>query len=360
MNIIKFIDKEAKETDGTYTELDTLYNKYFRGRYCWAINFTKCYCIKPDADSTIPGVLPGDYAAYERGDKTDIPVDADGVEVVIDYDDFKGYIDIDKSLTKVSTEYFTTYNKFIDDLGDICMCLLRRYRAQVAAFIYNGIQGKWLDLCDKKRLMLEYYIYDMNDDTVSELRIFDAKTSTDSSSCGCGCNKSIPTATQVVTSCGCSSNGTTTLTNLLNNTVNCDLVEMYRKKMKAYMVETFSDPDFWGYVSVKYKAAISNIIKYTELLIESGLSIYSTDVKFDLNYSCADASSSQDSRYMKFVYDLNQILTAFRLIEQCDFSKMSFIRSALSTFAEYYEYMQWDDSGNIELPGIDTWKEYKR
>ena len=359
MNIIKFIDKEFSESGSISAELAALYNKYFRGRYCWAINLKKCYCIKPDADSTIPGVLPEDYAAYERGEMTDIPVDTDGTEVVINYDDFKGYIDIDKSLTKISTEYFTVYNKFIDDLGNIPMALLRRYRAQVAAFIYNGVQGKWLDFCDKKRLMLEYYIYDMKDDIVSALSIFNTED-TDTSTCGCGCNASVPTATQVVTSCGCSSNGTTTLTNLLNNTVNCDLVEKYRAQMKAYMIETFSDPDFWRYVSERYKAAISNIIKYTELLIESGLSVYSTDIKFDLNYSCADASSSSDSRYTKFVFDLNQILTAFKLIEQCDFSKMSLIRTSLSTFAEYYEYMQWGDNGNIDLPGIDVWKEYKR
>lgn len=358
MNIIKFTDKEAIENDKITAEVAALYNKYFRGRYCWAINMMYCYCIKPDEDSDVPGILPSEYPDYERGINITLPVDEDGNLVVIPYDLFKGNIDIDKSLTKVSTSYFTNYNKFIDNLGDIDILLIRRYRAQVAAFIYNGIQGKWLDLCDKKAMMLEYYIYDMNDETTSALKVFDT-TDTTTTSCGCGCNSSISTATQVVTSCGCNT-GTTTLMNLLNSVADCNLVEKYRAKMKAYMIETFSDPDFWRYVSENYKVAISHIIRYTELLIESGLSIYNSGVKFDLNYSCGEASSSIDSRNQKFIYDLNQILEALRLIEQCDFSRMALIRSAMTTFAEYYEYLQWDDYENIELPGIDTWQEYKR
>ena len=126
--------------------------------------------------------------------------------------------------------------------------------------------------------------------------------------------------------------------------------------MKSYMVSTFSDLDFWRYVTEKYKVAIQRIIAYTQAVIDTGLSIFAGDnKKLDLNYNCCKAGSDRNGLYSNYVYDLKNIIEAFKLIETEDYSKLTFIRSNLLKFTDYYEYMQWNEDNIMVYPGDERW-----
>ena len=59
--------------------------------------------------------------------------------------------------------------------------------------------------------------------------------------------------------------------------------------------------------------------------------------------------------YSNYVYDLKNIIEAFKLIEAEDYSKLTFIRSNLLKFTDYYEYMQWNEDNIMVYPGDERW-----
>ena len=116
--------------------------------------------------------------------------------------------------------------------------------------------------------------------------------------------------------------------------------------MKAYMIETFSDVKFWLKIASNRVArtALINIITLTEQLIKSGISIFSNNTTFDLNYPCSVSSS--DARYDAFVRDMSDFVEALNLILEAGttgepITRLSFVNNALASFASYYEYLQW-------------------
>ena len=384
MNIVKFNDTEltrAKVGDEISDKDLELYNKYFRGRWCWAIRMSDVFLIRPDDDITgiIPGIVPEDYTLLERfgyeemeerEDELDnpLPRTEDGSILKLNLVDFMKWVSKIDSPAYMNTEYFTAQNALVDGNGELSMTLIRRYRAQVAAILYNGVQNMALDFCDKKVSMLEYYIYDMTDSVTSTIGMFTkGVTTTSASSCGCGGSHGSvqvnPTTGVVMNTltqlgqvgCGCTSAmvGTSDLMQMISS---CDIIKEYRKLMKSYMVSTFGDLDFWKYVTEKYKVAIQRIIAYTQAVIDTGLSIFAGDnKKLDLNYNCCKASSDRNGLYSNYVYDLKNIIEAFKLIEAEDYSKLTFIRSNLLKFTDYYEYMQWNEDNIMVYPGDERW-----
>ena len=381
MNIVKFNDTELTSDNRNVNVTDEemeLYNKYFRGRWCWAIRMDDVFLIRPDDDlkGVVPGIVPEDYTLLERygveemrtrEDELDnpIPLTDDGEVLSLKLVKFMSSVSKMDSPAYMNTDYFTSQNAYIDGNGGLSMCLVRRYRAQVAAILYNGVQNMALDFCDKKQAMLEYYIYDMSDQVTSTVGMFrnGVVSSSQSSSCGCGgSHGSVSGATTGVilntltqlgqAGCGCGSS-VVSAQDILQSVSTCDIIAEYRKLMKMYMVSTFGDLDFWKYVTTRYKVAIERIIKYTQAVIDTGLSIFSGNQKLDLNYGCAQAGSDRQRLYDSYVYDLKNIIAAFELIMDEDYTRLSFIRSNLLKFTDYYEYMQWNDSNVMVNPGID-------
>lgn len=380
MNIIKFKDTTidvSSLTDETQILYTTLYNKYFRGKYCWTIQMTHCLPMKSIDVEDIPGVYADDYTLLERYGVEEmltrenelhepLPKTDDGDLICVPLTSFIKYISTQESPAYSNTDYFIEMNKRFDGNGGLSADLVRRYRAQVAACIYNGIQCTALDLCDKKQMMLEYYIYDMTDNVTSALNVFkmskqDKYKVTNSNGCGCGSptvttGVSMNVLNSVVSSgCGCAGDTLTSLSSLITS-ASCDAVKEYRRMMKSYMIETFGDLDFWKYVTENYKLAITRIVKYTRAVIDMGLSIFNTSRKnLDLNYCCDRASGDMNTVYNNYLYDLKNIADVFELIESEDYTRLSFIKSNLKIFTDYYEYMQWDDSNMILFPDDDRW-----
>lgn len=388
MNIVKFNDtkltcNQCAGQNISEPEME-LFNKYFRGRWCWAIRMDQVFLIRPDDDisGVIPGIVPEDYTLLERNgveymmeheDELDNPIpkhDEDpNSPLCLELTKFMKYVSKIDSPAYMNTEYFTAQNALMDGNGELSMTLVRRYRAQIAAILYNGVQNMVLDFCDKKVSMLEYYIYDMSDSVTSTVGMFNKGTSTTQSGCNCGCGGSHgsvqtnPTSGIVMNTlaqvgqvgCGCTSAmvGTADLMQMVSS---CDILKEYRKLMKSYMMSTFSDLDFWKYVTEKYKIAVQRVIKYTQAVIDTGLSIFANDnKKLDLNYDCCKAGSNRSSLYNNYIYDLKNIVETFKLIEAEDYTRLTFIRTNLSKFADYYEYMQWNDDNVIVCPGDERW-----
>ena len=382
MNIVKFNDTELTDDNRPIGVTDAeiaLYNKYFRGRWCWAIRMDDVFLIRPDDDlkGTIPGIVPEDYTLLERygveemrtrEDELDNPIPlTDAGEVFsLKLVKFMSWVSKMDSPAYMNTDYFTYQNSLLDGAGDLSMCLVRRYRAQVAAILYNGVQNMALDFCDKKQAMLEYYIYDMTDQVTSTVGMFRKGVASQATACSCGCGGSHGSVSGAATTgvimntltqlgqagCGCGSS-LISAQDILQTVSTCDIIAEYRRLIKMYMVSTFGDLDFWKYVTTRYKIAIERIIKYTQAVIDTGLSIFTSNRSLDLNYGCAQAGNDRQKLYDGFVYDLKNIITAFELIKDEDYTRLSFIRSNLLKFTDYYEYMQWNDSNVMVNPGID-------
>ena len=374
MNIIKFknIDCPSKLNDKVISQEDCeLFNTYFKGRYCYAIRMTDIYLMISEDSELNNGIKPSEYILYENGayDKStkEIPV--------LPYDDYKSLMDaynVYVPAPEAGSEFFITLNRKYEDILDINMTDVYNYRQRVANYIFsfgiskdsdNNYALGFLDafntkeFCPKKLEMLKYYVEDMNSDIIKTIKLFqDAMSSkivtNASSNCGCNSNNNFTyTASSLLTStpsCTCQSSVVTDLSSLLGSIGSCNIYQTYRKMMKAYMIETFSDVKFWLEIASSKVArkAIVDIIVLTEQLIKSGISIFSNNTTFDLNYPCSVSSS--DVRYDEFVRDMNNFIEALNLILEAgetggSMSRSSFINNSLATFASYYEYLQWSD-----------------
>ena len=372
MNIIKFknIDCPSKLNDKVISQEDReLFNTYFKGRYCYAIRMTDIYLMIPEYSELNNGIKPSEYILYENGtyDKStkEIPV--------LPYDDYKSLIDnrdIYTPTPEAGSEFFMTLNRKYEDILDINMTDVYNYRQRVANYIFsfgitkdsdNNYALGFLDIsnkefCAKKLEMLKYYSEDMTSETLETIKLFQDAVSSKivtnaSSACGCNSNNTFvytPSSSLSTTpSCTChSSTGLTDLSSLLGSIGSCNIYQTYRKMMKAYMIETFSDAKFWLEIASNRVArvALVNIITLTEQLIKSGISIFSNSTTFDLNYPCGVSSS--DARYDTFVRDMSDFVEALNLILEAGttgepITRLSFVNNALASFASYYEYLQW-------------------
>lgn len=381
MNIIKFKDIDCpSELNGKeISEADReLFNKYFKGRYCYAIHMWKIYLMIPEDSELNNGIKPSEYEKYEHGNwyESTKGKNADGTNVtpILLYNDYKSLIDNRNIYTptpEAGSEFFMTLNRKYEDIRDINMNDVYNYRQRVANYIFSYGKAKdsdnnyalgFLDVsntkefCPKKLEMLKYYSEGMTSDTIEMIKLFqDAMSSkivtNTSSGCGCGSNNNFaytsPSSLSTTPSCTCQSNtGVTNLSAVLNSIGSCNIYQTYRKMMKAYMIETFSDVKFWLEIASNRvsRTALIRIITLTEQLIKSGISIFSNNTTFDLNYPCGISSS--DARYDEFVQDMNNFIEALNLILESGASggpitRLSFVNNALASFASYYEYLQW-------------------
>lgn len=372
MNIIKFknIDCPSKLNDKVISQEDCeLFNTYFKGRYCYAIRMTDIYLMIPEDSELNNGIKPSEYILYENGtyDKStkEIPV--------LPYDDYKSLMDaynVYVPAPEAGSEFFMTLNRKYEDILGINMTDVYNYRQRVANYILsfgitkdsdNNYALGFLDIsnkefCAKKLEMLKYYSEDMTSETLETIKLFQDAVSSKivtntSSACGCNSNNTFAyTSSSLLSttpSCTChSSTGLTDLSSLLGSIGSCNIYQTYRKMMKAYMIETFGDVKFWLEIASNRVArtALINIITLTEQLIKSGISIFSNNTTFDLNYPCGVSSS--DARYDAFVRDMSDFVEALNLILEAGTTgepiiRLSFVNNALASFASYYEYLQW-------------------
>lgn len=327
MNIVKFNERKISSLLGLTPEEVDIYNDSFRGKYCYAINMDRVYMMCPAGEEdNIYGVRPQDYINYERGILPSHPV------ISLPFKPLESLIvgdDIFAPHIPSPTDLMEKRNAEFEQRKDIPIDDLRRFRMIISLLMINGVNNGCLPeirTCPRKMEMLKYYVEDMNNDTVTILGAFEKGASEDLISLS-------PTTTS---SCGCSSQHHVEISLPGYNT--CNAVDRYRMLIKSYMLDTFSDIEFWKYIRDNYSIVIERIIDYIDGIRHSNLSIFRHTSPLDLNYTCATISYDKEG---KFKSDLENISNAFRLILNKDYSRLSLINSGIADFAAYFEYLSW-------------------
>ena len=363
MNIIKFKD--------IIIEGDSVFNQYFKGMYCWCVKWDTCV---PFDELDLNG-----YIACERGEA--IPEDCHQIE-------FQEYA-IEKAALDVSTteminsiakyDFFNQYNAG----PDITIDDLKRFRTWLAEQLHGPWHGFVDHFFDKKapkvHNMLNYYVEEMNDDTVQMLGSFVNTTLTyttfgvGGSSCGCsgGQSMKIPVTTvqmqQNLTGlspvslgkdCGCQQGFTLGGNTGINN---CDPVEIYRNAMYQYMILIFSNIDFWVALSHDDPSGTDNLVQlfkdYVDGIIKQNFPLAArVPINFD-DCSCMNTDDREQQRLMELLKDLSVALgyiiksldepvyeySAGELTVKTSVSgHQNFCKTAFLNWATYlYEKMRW-------------------
>ena len=322
MNIIKLKDVIlTPELSGLSQEICDLFNSRFKGRYCW---WVRCnYCV-PFEDM--------DTALY-------VDCEQNGIEV---YDgDFLLFTDLTPYVDDATTDAINSITKYdffnhyaLDE--DITLDMLRRFRTWLA----EQLDGPWHGLVDhyfgsdapKVRSMLNYYKNEMSDDVTALLATFVDTTLTyttypnGGSGCGCtstGTNGGIPISTVRVAQnlsglipvtlgkdCGCQQGFSIGGNTSINN---CDPVAIYRNAMYRYMVQTFSDIEFWVALSKDDVSGEDNLIvlfkRYVDGIVQQNLPLTtSTPMQFD-DCQCLNTTDKEQQRAMDMLRALSTALS---------------------------------------------------
>jgi len=328
MNIVKFKDIQLDEPT---------FNNYFKGKYCYCINWKWCIPVEYDA------------LAYIRDSQNNVPPTESELPY-INYEDFISYIDIEATERANEVSHYKYLNTLIDD--ELTLEQIKRFRTMVAETLL-GCSSSWDDEYDevntpKITSMLEYYKNNMNDCATKALSIYSIPgmnlngTYTD---CGCGSESTALSIgagmnnTDMLSAYGktCSC-GTDAIAALFAST-GCDCLSIYKKAIYNYMVSVFSDYKFWKCIP---NEVLELYIKYIDAIIKAGLplNVSSLNVSALLYGDCS--CLSQDSQSGNLLI-LNNLKKAFQyIIDEDIVAHKNFIFETLYAWsAKLYEVMQW-------------------
>lgn len=330
MNIIKFKDSIRPD--------DTLFNNYLKGKYAYWVRMR--YVVPFEV------ITPEEYVSAE--------IDTAALKP------FKGkYRDMfaDKALSawvdELETENindiqsYIRSNKYATD-PEITIADVKKFRTWLAEQLLlmdqtaSGRQ-KHEFYNEEFTHVLEYYASGMYDDVVKWLTKYgqDALMLNNAKS-NCGC---VPTINEFTLSnlgninnavkpgCGCSSSNLDFNLQSLNL---CDPILIYRKAVKAKMVEYFGDMNFWMQMTpaflVEFKTYVDNIIK---------LNLPFDTAKFGNYDDCLCGKSSGQLAAMEILGRLSRALDL--IITNDTVGNRNYISDALIDWArDLYELMYWD------------------
>jgi hypothetical protein len=308
MNIVKFKD--------IIKEGDVLFNEHFKGKYCWCVLMTYC---TPFNEMTMSEYI--DCEQYGEPPSC----------TYIELEDYTDLVDVGTTDKINSIAKYDFFNSYALGPNPPTIDELKRFRTWLA----EQLHGPWHGFIDdyfgteapKVHGMLNYYVEEMNDSTVQMLNSFVTTGITYTtygargSSCGCsgGQNMKIPTTTvqmqQNLTGmspvalgkdCGCQQ-GFTLGGNMSIN--NCDPVEIYRNAMYRYMIQIFSDIDFWVALSQDDDSGVDNLMepfkRYIDGIIQQNFPL-SARVPMDFDdCSCMHTNDVEQARLMSILKDLS-------------------------------------------------------
>lgn len=326
MNIVKFKDVIIAD--------DETFNANFKGKYCYCINWKWCVPLEY-------GVLD-----YMNDSKIDIP----NSDVMILYEDYISYVDIDMTERANEVSHYKYLNNFVSK--DLTLEMIKRFRTMVAETLL-ACSTSWDDEYDevntpKITSMLEYYKNNMTDCAVKSLLTFSDPsvnlngTYTD---CGCGSKSSALSSfggssqmnmlTSFTKTCSC---GNDAIAALFAQT-GCDCLSLYKKAIYNYMVSVFSDYKYWKLIPAEL---LELYIEYIDAIIKSGLplNVSTLNVSSLLYGDCSCLSQDSQSGNLLILSNLKK---AFQYIIDKDIvAHKNFIFEALYAWsAKLYEVMEW-------------------
>jgi hypothetical protein len=316
MNIVKLKDVIMPDE---YT-ISEFFNKNLKGKYAYWVKMRYIFPL----DSL-------DYETYIKYEQmSDIQLAGHGIHKHIDlYGEdccmiqfAKKYIDATETEMANDIHQFKTSNMYVADF-DIDINDLRTFRTWLAnelLLLNTGDNGNYLSLYTPDQIhMLEYYKNNMYDDVVKYLDRFGSSTLEFSTSNESGCN--------------CCNN---TINIGLITTDNCNANDIYRKNITAFMVETFSDINFWKACN---KSFLTLFKRYIDNIKTTGLTMSSvTNTSFDTVCSCF--YNENDSTFKKMLERLS--ISLQYIIDDNTSSHNNFIYDSFNDWAvNAYEKMYW-------------------
>lgn len=257
----------------------------------------------------------------------------------LEYDLLLPYVDVESTMEANNLDQYLIYNSIeLDD--DIVIEELKRFRTWLAESLLKMPISE-----DKINSMLNYYANEMNDDVCKQLLTFgstDIQLTTLDTSCGCGAVSSYVTNKVSVVNnsitkhtCGCMDNSSLYQ---LGNVNICDPLSIYRKNVYAYMVQTFSNIDFW----IKFRGVfIEEFKRYIDGIIRNNFTL--TTSSYVSTYVDCGCLNERDIEQKNNVSILNSLSKTLEYIINDDINgHKNFISDTLYKWSSLlYEKMRW-------------------
>lgn len=303
MNIVKFKDIYLTQENADQLTEDEmlLFNKWFKGRYAYVVNWTWCVPFEVMTEA--------EYVFVSGQNEI-------GEYVNLLYSSILNLVDQSATSRINSVELYKNLNKFVSD-DEITLDELKNFRNWMA----ENLLELRTNLLSGEFETLSYYKDDMFDQVIKSLSLFTTNTQ--------------PTVTYVnQKSCNCM---TSNIKSNMTITNQCDAVSEYRRGIYNRMVELFSDYTYWN----KLDGFIAEFKRYIDGIISYNLPLYTSQYVnvFD-DCTCASQTDALQQRGIRAMKNLSQALQY--IIDNDVTGHKNFINTSLNVFAsEYYEMMKW-------------------
>jgi hypothetical protein len=305
------------------------FNNRLRNRWAYCINWTH---IMP-MDQPV-----GNPFGQTPEEQMDFIYTSRSAEEPVDYfrfDDLEQWMDVSATLKNLFNvrDKCLRDNEFTPD-DDITIDELKKFRKWLADEIlkYEPFIHDWKDPEGLTR-MLVYYSMNMKDATVDALIALTPYME----------NRMIVASIQktlqgvaslgIDSGCGCNGGGSSII-NAPNSS--CDPLALYKTAIYNYMVETFSNLEFW----TAQLDICGEMKKYIEGILKVGLPLTSRVIDPFSDCSCNSVDNTQESRYRHILEDLVKALDM--LLSDNVTGNKNFITTSFNAWATYlYESMYW-------------------
>jgi len=311
------------------------FNNYLRNRYAYTIHWDRIVPMSDPTGDPYPTGNPFDmedtgdsYVNLERG-----VTSSDHFYRFNDLMDWMDQATTMDILHSTQSRYYNS-NKFTPE--DITIDDLKVFRSWLAERLLAN-ESAIEDWKDPQMLttMLTYYKQNMND-TVTDLLInFGKYMEPGSLVAGVG-SQTVITPNLLKLSSGCGCNPTVQGIGNVMFTSPCDPLQMYRNAIYNYMVEVFSNIQYW----MDQKEVCTEMKIYIDGILKSGLPLGSRIIDPYADCGCNTIDSNSQVRYRKMLEALSQSLQY--IVDDQVAGNKNYIITSFTNWAYYlYEYMYW-------------------
>lgn len=323
-------------TDITIEEFCTIFNKNYRNKYSYAIRWK--YLVPMTFEDFMIGnpfdeTIENSYISAER-DLT--PEEESDMPSYAIFENLKSWMDQVTTLNILQSEAikYKYLNDFTPD-DDIAIEELKVFRIWLASILYANtpMVESWKNP-EMLKTMLMYYKMNMNDLTINNLSKFSGYMKDTVLVSGSGKSQVNLAALGLSSGCGCF--GGMQGVSVIGNTVACDPIQMYRTSIYNYMIEVFSNIDYW----TQQVEICVEMRKYINGILKAGLPLNSLVIDPLADCGCNTLDGDAQVRYTNMLKALIQALTY--IIDSEVAGNKNYISVAFSNWATYlYENMYW-------------------
>lgn len=313
------------------------FNTVFRNKYVYAIHWAYILPMISDVDGkSIPVGNP-----FEPGDELNyVNAELENIEIsgLFKFNELIQWMDEPDTINilqkgKIKYDYL---NEFTPD-DDITIDELKHFRQWLASILLANVPmiEKW-NSSNMLVTMLTYYKQNLNDTTTGILADFTRYMENNVLVSGTNIKNMPVNLASLGLSSGCGCNGGVSGVGNITATSVCDPLQIYRNAIYNFMVETFSNIDYW----MEQVEICVEMKKYLEGILKVGLPLGSKIIDPYADCGCNTLDSDSQVRYRKMIEALIQSLTY--IIEGNVSGNRNYVATSFANWATYlYEYMYW-------------------